>query len=280
VVDKPPSQTALTAAAARAAHPVVDQPPFIFVDPLAATLLGEDADEFIDYHRKHGGHPVLVGARTQVTCRSRYTEDRLAASRPAQYVVLGAGLDSFAYRSPLAGRLRTFEVDHPATQEWKRERLAGRIPVPDSLTYVPLDLETDTLAEGLRRNGFDPTRPALVSWLGVTMYLTRAAIAQTLATIGELAPGTEVVLDYMLPEPLRDEAGQDYVDAVAPIAAERGEPWRSFLAPEDLDALLATARLDRVEHVGQHDLIEAAWPDRTDALRPARLTQLVRARVR
>ena|SRR5579859_3579476 len=280
VVDLLPSQTALTAAAARAAHPIVDQAPFIFVDPLAGTLLGTRADELLDYHRRHGGHPVLSGARTQVTCRSRYTEDRLAATRPPQYVILGAGLDSFGYRSPLAGTVRTFEVDHPATQEWKRARLSeARIPVPEHVTYVPFDFETGTLAQAMRRNGFDPTRPALVSWLGVTMYLTRPAIAQTLATIGDLAPGTEVVLDYMLPEPLRDEPGQLYADSVAPVAAERGEPWLSFFAPDELDALLEDAKLQRVEHVRQHDLRAPAWPDRTDALHPADLSVLALARV-
>ncbi len=279
-VDTLPSQTALTAAAARAAHPLVDRAPFIFVDPLAEALLGEQADELLDYHRRHGGHPVLSGARTQVTCRSRYTEDRLAATAPAQYVILGAGLDSFGYRAPAAGTVRTFEVDHPATQEWKRARLAGaRIPVPDGVTFVPFDFETGTLTEALLDDGFDPSRPALVSWLGVTMYLTRPAIAQTLATIGTLAPGTEVVLDYLLPGPLRDELGQLYVDAVAPVAAERGEPWRSFFAPDELDALLHDAKLARVAHVRQQDLDAAAWPDRTDALSPVALSVLALARV-
>ncbi len=279
-VDTLPSQTALTAAAARAAHPLVDRPPYIFVDPLAGTLLGDRADELLEYHRRHGGHPVLSGARTQVTCRSRYTEDRLAATRPTQYVVLGAGLDSFGYRSPLAGTVRVFEVDHPATQEWKRARLAeAAVPVPDGLTHVPFDFETGTLTEALRRNGFDPTRPALVSWLGVTMYLTRPAIAHTLATIGDLASGTEVVLDYMLPEPLRDEPGRLYADSVAPVAAQHGEPWLSFFAPEELDALLHEAKLERVEHVRQRDMQAPAWPERTDTLRPASLAVLALARV-
>jgi methyltransferase (TIGR00027 family) len=121
--DDEPSQTALTAAAARAAHLVVDGSPKIFTDSLAAALLLDRADELLAYHRTHGGHPVLSGARTQVVTRSRYTEDRLAESvqrGAGQYVILGAGLDSFAYRSALAARVRVFEVDHPATQAWKR----------------------------------------------------------------------------------------------------------------------------------------------------------------
>ena len=118
-----PSLTALTAAAARAAHLIVDNEPVIFADTLAQAMLGERAEELISYHLAHGTHPVLASARAQVTCRSRYAEDRLADAIGrgiGQYVLLGAGLDSFAYRSPLAGRVRVFEVDHPATQEYKR----------------------------------------------------------------------------------------------------------------------------------------------------------------
>ena len=117
------SFTALTAAAARAAHLIVDQEPWIFADGLAAQLLGEQAEELISYHKLHGTHPVLAGARVQVTCRSRYTEDALsrAVSRGVgQYVILGAGLDSFAYRAGLAGRVRVFEVDHPASESVAR----------------------------------------------------------------------------------------------------------------------------------------------------------------
>ncbi|MDT0343794.1 class I SAM-dependent methyltransferase [Streptomyces litchfieldiae] len=140
------SQTALAAAAARAAHLLVDGRPFLFVDDLAEALLGEDAAEHLAQHRKHGGHPVLWQARAQVACRSRYAEDRLGAAVARgveQYVILGAGLDTFAHRSPLARRLRVFEVDRPATLRWKRRLLerAG-IAVPDGVTPVPAELAT------------------------------------------------------------------------------------------------------------------------------------------
>ena len=135
------SQTAFMAAAARAAHLVVDDPPVIFADTLARRLLGGQAEEFIGYHRAHTTHVVLSSARGQVTCRGRYAEDSLAGSIAGgltQYVVLGAGLDSFAYRSPLARRVGVFEVDHPATQERKRQLLAAAgIPVPPDVTFVP-----------------------------------------------------------------------------------------------------------------------------------------------
>ena len=278
-----PSQTALIAAAARAAHLIVDGGPVIFADHLAAHLLGERADEFISYHRAHGTHLVLSCARAQVLCRSRFTEDHLAAcvrDGVSQYVILGAGLDSLAYRTRAAqgGPARVFEVDHPGTQQWKRDRLAAAgIPVPDSVSFVPVDFERDSLAGRLNRAGFDPSRPALVSWLGVTMYLTRGAISQTLAEVGQFAPGTQLITDYMLPADLRDETGQAYADLVAPAVAERGEPWLTLFAPDGMSALLEGHGFGAVEHVRQRDSIPAALWDRTDSLRPAGLSVLARA---
>jgi methyltransferase (TIGR00027 family) len=285
-----PSQTALFAAAARAAHLIVDREPVIFADELAAILLGEQAEEFISYHRLHGTHLVLSGARAQAVCRSRFTEDHLAAGvrdGVSQYVILGAGLDSFGYRPQPAtggpagrGLIRVFEVDHPASQQWKRGHLAAAgIPVPDHVSFVPMDFERDPLAGRLRQAGFDPERPALVSWLGVTMYLTQAAISQTLAELGTFAPGTQLITDYMLPAGLRDETGNTYADLVAPTAAERGEPWLTFLAPDDMSALLERHGFGAIEHVRQRDSVPAALWDRTDALRPAALSVLARATV-
>jgi methyltransferase (TIGR00027 family) len=278
-----PSQTALTAAAARAAHLIVDGDPPIFADMLASALLGDRADELIGYHRAHGTHPVLSAARAQATCRSRYTEDRLADGvrrGVSQYVILGAGLDSFAYRSGLAGQVRVFEVDHPATQRWKRRVLsAARIPALADLTFVPVDFESDSLSERLAEDGFDPSRPALVSWLGVTMYLSPAAIGQTLAVIGSFAPGTEVVTDYMLPAGMRDEAGDSYAELVMPVAAQGGEPWLTFLSPDDMSGLLAENGFGFIKHVRQRDTVGAAMWDRSDSLRPIDLSRLAHATV-
>jgi methyltransferase (TIGR00027 family) len=276
-----PSQTALMAAAARAAHLIVDNEPVIFADELAAALLGEQADELISYHRVHGTHLVLSCARAQALCRSRFTEDHLATcvrTGVTQYVILGAGLDSFAYRTESA--VRVFEVDHPATQRWKRGQLAAaRIPVPDSVSFVAMDLERDQLTGLLRAAGFDLSRPALVSWLGVTMYLTQAAIGRTLAEIGGFAPGTQLITDYILPAALRDDTGNAYAGLVAPAAAERGERWLTFLAPDDMSALLAGHGFGAVEHVRQRDAVPAALWDRADALRPAGLSVLARATI-
>lgn len=270
-----PSQTALTAAAARAAHRIVDGEPRIFDDHLAEAMLGDDAEELLAYHRGRGDHPVLAGSRAQVTCRARVTEDRVQACGADQYVVLGAGLDSFAYRCPLP--MRVFEVDHPASQRWKRDRLAAAGLTPTTeVIYVPVDFERDRLAEALHQHGFDARRPAVVSWLGVTMYLTRTAIDATLAQLRGLAAGSEIVLDYFVPAQLRDERGRLYAELVGPVAAERGEPWLTALTPTEAAELLAAQGWTEIVHIGQCDLPELA--DRADALQPSTLSMLAHGR--
>ena len=273
-----PSTTALTAAAARAAHLIVDDEPRIFADPLAARLLGDRADELLSYHTLHGTHPILAGARTQVACRSRYTQDaldRAAAAGVTQYAILGAGLDSFAYRGGLAGRLRVFEVDHPASQEAKRAALAAaRIPAPDNVAFVPADLATDSLSGCLAGAGFDATAPAVFGWLGVTMYLAPDAIAETMSAVARCAPGSELIADYLLPEEARDEAGALYGRQVGQFSAERGEPWRSSFTPEQIADLARRCGLGAARSISQRDTIPADLWRRTDALRPAALTAL------
>jgi methyltransferase (TIGR00027 family) len=274
-----PSRSALTAAAARAAHLIVDGQPTIFADTLAAALLGDRAEELIAYHERHGTHPVLVSARVQVTCRGRYAEDALARAAGAgvtQYVLLGAGLDSFAYRGgPLAGRVHVFEVDHPASQEFKRAALgAARVEVPDSVRYVPADLARDPLIRCLSAAGFDAAAPAVIAWLGVTMYLTAEAVAETLAAVARLAPGTELIADYLLPEGARDEAGALYGALVAQASAEQGEPWRSYFTPDQMADLARRAGFGAVRAVSQRDTIPAALWQRADSLCPARLAVL------
>ncbi|ATY14271.1 SAM-dependent methyltransferase [Amycolatopsis sp. AA4] len=276
--DAHPSHTALLSAAARAAHLLVDERPAIFTDPLAKSFLGERAEELLGYHRSYGSHPVLSGARTTAAIRSRYTEDRLAAMGVDQYVILGAGLDSYAYRE--AGRVRVFEVDQPATQRWKRKLLADRgIATPKTVEFVAIDFEDDPALTGhLVRAGFDLNRPALVSWLGVTMYLTEEAISQTLHAVSGFARGTELVVEHLLPAELRDEAGQTYAELVMAAAAENGEPWQTFLSAEQMAALLRDHLLEPIEHVRQKDA-PIEW-QRGDGLRPTELSVLTRARVR
>lgn len=277
------SRTAVTTALARAAHLVVDGEPTIFNDTVARALLGEHGEALLGYHRAHSEHHILAGVRAEVTARARYTEDYLArAIRRGvdQYVILGAGLDSFAYRSPLAERVTVFEVDHGASQAEKRQLLAGAaIPVPPGTCYVPVDFGTDSLSDRLIESGFDQSRPAYVSWLGVSMYLTGDAISATLAVIGTFAPGSELVVEYVLPETMRDARGQAYFDSVMPAVATLGEPWLTFFTPSELSDLLHNHDLTAIEHVQQRNWIDPALWERTDALRPSQLTMLARAGV-
>jgi methyltransferase (TIGR00027 family) len=259
---------------------LVDAEPFLFADPLAVSLLGGQAEELLAYHRLHGTHPVLAAARAETTCRSRFAEERLRNSGIDQYVILGAGLDSFAWRAE-PGRFRVFEVDHPAAQAAKRERVAAAgLAEPPSLTFVPADFEADPLRERLVQCGLDPFLPVFVSWLGVTMYLTRTAIAATLTQLAGFAPGSEIVADHLLPAELRDAAGNAYAEAVAPVAAAQGEPLRTFLSPAALAALVEEAGFAVVEQAGQRQSVAPQLWNRTDALRPSALSALTHARRR
>lgn len=241
-----PSRTAFGAAALRAAHQ--DDPRRIFTDPLARQILGDEAlpDRAWDQER----------LRLFIAVRHRFAEDALAAAvarGTRQVVVLGAGLDTFAYRNPFP-ETRVFEVDHPATGAWKRERLElTGIAVPPNVTYVAVDFERDALAERLAAAGFDAARPAFFMWLGVVPYLSVEAIRATLSVVASVPEG-EVVLDYVRPVERAPEearaARQDLVDHVAGV----GEPLRPGLESEELHALLAELGFDDVEDVGRRGI--------------------------
>src|SRR5215469_4395675 len=191
------SRTALRVAIRRAAHQLADPPP-VLDDPIALRLIGPGYARDLD----RAMEKVARDFRAYMAARSRFAEDKLAeavARGVTQYVVLGAGLDTFAYRNPFPS-LRVFEVDFPATQEWKRDLLhhAG-IVAPALLTFVPLDFEHKALATGLAEAGFDATRPAYFGWLGVVPYLTIEAFIATLGDIVRLPQGTAITFDYAFP---------------------------------------------------------------------------------
>jgi methyltransferase (TIGR00027 family) len=178
-----PSRTARAAAFHRAAHQVLEHGR-IFADPLALRILGEDADNIARVaERRPSGRRM----RIFIAARTRFAEDALAAAFERgvrQLVVLGAGLGTYAYRGMLRDRLHVFEVDHPATQAWKRQRLAeAAIPLSASLTFAPIDFERETLAEGLAAASFDPAQQTFFTWLGVVPYLTEEAVWPTLGFI-------------------------------------------------------------------------------------------------
>ena len=259
------SKTALGVAIRRAAHQLVDHPP-VLNDPIAVRLVGTGHPRLME----RAMHPVGRDFRAFMAVRSRYAEDRLAeavALGVTQYVVLGAGLDTFAYRNPFAG-LHVFEVDFPATQEGKRAMLAeAQIVVPENLTFVPLDFEHHTLGEGLAEAGFDGSKPAYFGWLGVVPYLTLEAFRATLAAIAQLPLGTAVSFDYAIsPETLGPE-GRVAFDRLAERVAAAGEPFQLFFTPETMKAELRRAGFDRIEQLDYEQLNERYFKDRADGLK-------------
>jgi methyltransferase (TIGR00027 family) len=239
-----PSGTAYRVAMRRAAHQVLDQPR-VLDDPIALRIIGPRAAAEIESHRRRYDSRFECGLRLFLVARSRCAEDALAtavAAGVSQYVVLGAGLDTFAYRNPHPPeRLRVFEVDMPATQTWKRELLARtRIEAPASLTFVPVDFETQTLPAQLGAAGFRDDRPAFFSWLGVTMYLTRDAVMTTLRFVARRPPGSGVTFDYMTPPHRLPWLRRLGFHLVARRVAAAGEPWRTWFDPEDLARELAS----------------------------------------
>lgn len=239
-----PSRTAFGAAVLRALHPELDRP-VVFDDPLAWRILG-DREEILA-GLEHG--PDRSRLRIFIAVRHRYAEDALAAAYARgtrQAVVLGAGFDTSAYRNPHAD-LRFWEVDFPATGEWKRERLAeAGIAVPDTVSFVGVDFEREPFLERLTGSGLDADAPAFFLWLGVVPYLTREATAATLRAIGSI-PGGEVVFD--LPAPAEDGEARARVDRAELEArvAGLGEPFRGGWEPAEMLALLADAGFDDVE---------------------------------
>ncbi|MGO8933385.1 MAG: class I SAM-dependent methyltransferase [Terracidiphilus sp.] len=259
------SKTALRVALRRAVHQVLDQP-CVLTDPIAIPLLGRE----FRYDRAREMHAVARAFRAFMAVRSRYAEDRLAASVAGgveQYVILGAGLDTFAYRNPFP-QLRVFEVDFPATQEWKHSLLAAASMVPpENLTFVPLDFEHKTLAAGLAGAGFDATRPAFFGWLGVVPYLTLQAFRATLETIAALPAGTAVSFDYGISPHAMSILHRMAFHALANRVARAGEPFRLLFTPEELDAEFVRAGFRRFEQLGAGELNGVYFAHRADGLK-------------
>jgi methyltransferase (TIGR00027 family) len=215
-------------------------------------------------------HKVGRDLRAFVAARSRYVEDRLAeavARGVRQYVVLGAGLDTFAYRNPFAG-LRVFEVDFPATQAWKRELLGeAGIDLPDGLRFVPLDFEYQTLGEGLAEAGFDGGSAAFFGCLGVVPYLTLEAFRATLGVIAQMPAGSGVGFDYAVAPESLSAVGRTAFDALAGRVAAAGEPFRLFFTPEEMEGELRGAGFKRMEQLDSDRLNEIYFKDRDDGLK-------------
>ena len=263
-----PSRTALRVALRRAAHQLYDAAPLVFQDPVAVSILGEAYAEELRRTPTRPDRPFSVGLRAFLVARSRYAEDMLArgvANGIAQYVLLGAGLDTFAHRNPYP-QLRVFEVDHPATQQWKLDLLAaGEFSHPANLTYVPVDFERRALGEQLREAGFDSAAPTLFAWLGVVPYLTLEAFRGTIGFIASQPAGSGVVLDYGQPRsalPLLEKLAHDSLAARVQLA---GEPFRLFFTPPEMAAELAAFRA--IEDLGSAEINARYFGGRADDLK-------------
>ncbi|WP_216900857.1 class I SAM-dependent methyltransferase [Nocardia alni] len=291
-----PSRTALATAYARAYHHIADRPR-ILTDPLAARLLGVTADELTEMGRPAQNNPgsgvgsgilwLAVSDRPRrlfFAARARFAEDRVAAAVATgarQVVILGAGLDTFAYRNPHPG-LRVFEVDHPATQAWKHQRLADSgIDQPESLTFVPVDFETDTLAAGLESAGFSRTDPAVFVWLGVVFYLTPDAARTTLEYIAGQSAPVEVIFDYLRSADTDEDRAR--LRARAHRADAVGEPWFSYFTPDGIAAQLRALGFTDIEDRSATDLVAGYLDESTEfegeppqGLRPVRMLRASR----
>jgi len=279
-----PSRTARRVALRRAAHQILDVP-LVFEDPVALRLLDpEDAAALRADPQQVERTPLDRPLRAFLVARSRYAEDELALAVERgvrQYVILGAGLDTFACRSPYPeGLLRIFEVDHPATQVWKRERLAAAgLTLSPDLVLAPVDFEKQTLADGLRSAGWDALRPTFFSWLGVTVYLTEDAVLRTLRFIASAPAGSEVVFDYGISPSLLNSREHWVFEAMAQRVAAAGEPWRAFFDPSRLAETLRTMGFGQVEDLGGEEINARYFQGRADGLRVGTLAHLMMARV-
>ncbi len=271
MIEGRPSATALRVAMRRAAHQWVDDPK-VFDDPLALAILGPNAEAALRRDRDaRASRGPMRALRAFLAVRSRVADERIAAAVAGgvrQVVVLGAGLDTFAYRHPHGEALRVFEVDHPATQAWKRERLAvAGITVPPSVTFVPVDFDRETLADALGRAGLDRAEPAFHSWLGVVPYLARDAVTRTLAFVAGSPAGSGIVFDYGTPPEQLPLPHRWAFRMIAARVARSGEPWRTFYEPAELDAELRGLGFTLIEDHGSAELNGRYFADRRDGMK-------------
>jgi methyltransferase (TIGR00027 family) len=267
-----PDGTAVRTALWRAMHLQVDPPPHVVEDEIGLRLAAP-GDGWRD--RPDMDPHATSAFRAAIVARARFIEDLVteqAERDVTQYVILGAGLDTFAQRKPeLAARLRIFEVDQPGPQTWKRRRLTELgYGCPDWLRLVPVDFEAsgDWLKQ-LAAAGFDSSRPAIIVSTGVTMYLTEDATVATLRQIAELAPGSTLAMTFLLPIELVDAADRSGLQRSEQGARASGTPFISFYAPEEMLALAHEAGFKDARHVSGASLAERYFADRTDGLRPS-----------
>ncbi len=265
-----PDSTAVRVALWRALHVEADPPPHVLEDDIALKLVAPD-----EGWRNRPDMSVFTRPfRASIVARARFIEDRVAAevSRGVgQYVILGAGLDTFAQRRPdLCSRLLVFEVDRLGPQAWKRRRLVELgFGVPGFLRLVPVDFEAgDSWWQHLADAGFETSRPALIASTGVSMYLTKEAIAATLRQVAGLAPGSTLVMSFLLPIDRADPEVRPGIERAVQGAAAAGTPFISFFTPAEMLALARASGFRAPQHVSAAALAERYFAGRSDGLRP------------
>lgn len=276
------SLTAVRVAMRRAAHQVLDSPR-ILDDPIALPILSPEARASVEAERSRRDNVFSRSLRAFMVARSRFAEDELARAinrGATQYVILGAGLDTFAYRNRYPeSALRVFEVDHPATQQWKIKRLASAgIAIPASLTFSPVDFERQSLADGLGAVNFRRDAITFFSWLGVTPYLTDEGMDSTLAFVASMPKGSGLVFDYAVPRSSLNWVGRLVFDRIASRVASVGEPFRLFFEPAALETRLRSFGFQSIEDLGTDEINARYFSNRKDKLRiRGRLGRLMKA---
>ncbi|MEQ1505564.1 MAG: class I SAM-dependent methyltransferase [Myxococcota bacterium] len=271
-----PDDTAVRVALWRALHVELDAP-HVLDDPLGLALVAPPPG----WRGRPDMDPVRTSrSRASIVARARFVEDLLGAERlrgVTQYVMLGAGLDTFAHRARATERLRVFEVDRPETQAWKELRLQELgWDVPAGLRFVPVDFEAgDAWTARLVEAGFDPAERAVVSVAGVSMYLTRAANEALLRDAAALARGSTVVVSFLVPMDQVEPAERPAIEGAARGARANGTPWVSVFAPDELVGMARSAGFDPVHHVSGAELARLYFADRADGLRPSSAEALV-----
>ena len=270
-LDVAPDSTAARVALWRALHVACDPPPHVLEDEIGLRLLAPDKD----WRRRGDMDPQFTRPfRASIVARARFIEDLVveqAGRGLSQYVILGAGLDSFAQRRPeIASRLRVFEIDQPGPQAWKRQRLMEiGFGVPDWLRFVPVDFEAGgSWQDELATAGFDDSKPAIVVSTGVSMYLTRDANAAKLRQVAALAPGSTLAMTFLLPLELADPEIRTGLEMAEKGARASGTPFLSFFTPPEMVALAREAGFREARHVSAADLAQRYFAGRTDGLRP------------
>ncbi len=270
-MERRPSRTALGAAVLRAVHQLIDDEPRVLDDPIVLQLLRTSILEQIRLNPNRFRTSRMRGLRSHIVLRSRYAEDLLAeavGNGVRQYLMLGAGLDSFPYRQPhWATTLRIFEVDHVASQRSKRERLTlAGIETPSNVEFVSLDFETTSLRERLGNSGFDFGKPAFFSWLGVMMYLRTSTVDVVFRFVASLPRSSEIIFDFASPTSEVKETSTEPSHSTAALAAAQGEPWLTRFEPNDLVSKLQGLGFSRASFLSATDADARYFRDRRDGL--------------